>query len=131
LARSADSLVREAILSHLPEHADSAVRAPSGSPGSQPRPAADETLKPQIEELLICSIQGDVLYQWQCRDPNQRISFLEFLSKKAGQLAQGLPLGAFERLEVQGAETRLVAQIQTDRALLVRSRSAVPKEVAG
>jgi hypothetical protein len=54
------------------------------------------------------------------------VGFLEFLSQKARQLAQGLPLGEFDRLEVNGESTRVVAQIQPDRALFVRtSRVAV------
>ncbi len=90
---------------------------------SEPGPAAvvEEALKPQIDEVLICSAQGDVLYEWQCRDANARVGFLEFLSQKARHLAQGLPLGDFERLEVHDAKSRVIARIQTDRAMLVRS----------
>lgn len=94
--------------------------APVGAP-----PIPDEPFRPQIDEVLVCSAQGDVLYEWQCREVNNRISFLEFLSQKARQLGQGLPLGDFERLEVQEADARVIAQIQADRALLVRS-SMVP-----
>lgn len=81
--------------------------------------------KPQIEELLICSVQGDVLYQWQCRDWGKRIGFLEFLSQKARQLAKGLPLGDFDRLEAQDGQARVIARIQADRAVLVRSSRSV------
>ena len=96
-------------------------------------PRSDETglaSKPQIDEVLVCSIQGDVLYEWQCRDANKRVSFLEFLSQKARQLGQGLPLGEFERLEIQGTDSRVLAQIQQDRAMLVRSSQA-PTERTG
>ena len=81
-------------------------------------------LIPQIDEVLVCSIQGDVLYEWQCRDANKRVRFLEFVSQKARQLGQGLPLGEFERLEIQGTDSRVLAQIQKDRAMLVRSSQA-------
>jgi CheY-like chemotaxis protein len=85
----------------------------SRSPGSRPR----------VEEFLVCSLQGEVLHEWQCANTNGRVGFLEFLSQKARQLAQGLPLGDFDRLEVSHSTGRVVAQIQADRALFVRMSS--------
>ena len=41
-----------------------------------------QTRRPKIDEVLICSTQGDVLYEWQCADANARIRFLQFLSQK-------------------------------------------------
>jgi CheY-like chemotaxis protein len=77
--------------------------------------------RPQVDELMVCSLQGEVLHEWQCANPNGRVGFLEFLSQKARHIAQDLPLGPFDRLEVNGAESRVVAQIQADRALFVRT----------
>lgn len=87
-----------------------------------------QALQPQIEEMLICSLQGEVLHEWHCPNTNGRIGFLEFLSQKARQLAQGLPVGEFDRVEVNGASGRVVAQIHPDRALFVRS-SLAPLEL--
>jgi len=92
----------------------------------EPAPSNNAVFKPQIDEVLVCSAQGDILYEWQCGDANGRISFLEFLSQKARHLGQGLPLGDFERLEVHDSKARVIAQIQTDRAMLVRSSKTVP-----
>jgi len=87
--------------------------------------------RPQVDELLVCSLQGEVLHEWRCTNTNGRVGFLEFLSQKARQLAQGLPLGEFDRLEVNGERIRVVAQIQPDRALFVRtSRVAAESEEA-
>lgn len=77
--------------------------------------------RPQVDELLVCSLQGEVLHEWRCTNTNGRVGFLEFLSQKARQLAQGLPLGEFDRLEVNGESARMVAQVQPDRALFVRT----------
>jgi CheY-like chemotaxis protein len=84
----------------------------------QPKP---EQQRPDIAEFVILSSQGDVLYQWQCEDINGRIGFFEFLSQRARQVAQGLPLGEFERFEVHGSKSRAIAQIDTDHAFLVRT----------
>jgi CheY-like chemotaxis protein len=83
-----------------------------------PNPPASQ---PQVDEFLVCSLQGEVLHEWQCSNANGRVGFLEFLSLKACQLAQGLPLGGFDRLEVNSSTGRVVAQIQADRALFVRT----------
>jgi len=83
--------------------------------------------RPRVEELLVCSLQGEVLHEWQCTNTNGRVGFLEFLSQKARQLAQGLPLGEFDRIEVSHTKGRVVVQIQADRALFVRM-DAAPSE---
>jgi hypothetical protein len=97
-----------------------AARLPSGR-----EDAAEEALRPQIDELLVCSLQGEILHEWKCTNPNSRLGFLEFLSQKARQLAQGLPLGEFDRVEVNGPQVRIIAQLEADRALFVRT-SLVP-----
>ena len=83
------------------------------------QPNADA--KPEIAEIVVCSVQGDVLYEWQCADSNARITFLEFLSQKAWQLSLGLPLGQFERLEIYSPKSRLVAELQNEHAAFVRT----------
>src|SRR5688572_24759440 len=98
---------------------------PFASPRTQfivktPQPQPEEH-RPEIAEFLILSSQGDVLYQWQCEDINGRIGFFEFLSQRARQVAQGLPLGEFERFEVHGSKSRAIAQVDTDHAFLVRT----------
>jgi CheY-like chemotaxis protein len=81
---------------------------------------ADDSLRPQVEEVLICSLQGEVLHEWQCPNTTGRVSFLEFISQKARQLTQHLPLGTFDRLEANAPEGRVIAQIQPERALYLR-----------
>ena len=99
--------------------------------GREPElPLPTEASRPRIDELLVCRLQGEVLHEWKCANPNGRVSFLEFVSQKARQLAQGLPVGDFDRVEVNGVNTRVIAQVQADRALFVRC-SRVPLEGEG
>lgn len=95
----------------------------------------DETERPapapwppvaHIDEVLLCSGQGEVLYEWQCANTDARITLLEFLSQKAWQLGASLPVGRFERMEIQGPEWRAVTQIQSNRGFFVRSRQPAP-----
>src|SRR5438552_5656748 len=89
-----------------------------------PPPAPADNFRPTIDEVLICSTQGDVLYEWQCADANARIRFLQFLSQKSWQMRQGLPIGYFQRLEIESPKNRIVTRIDSDRALFVRASRA-------
>ena len=93
------------------------------APAAAPRPV----LRTNIDEVLVCSSQGEVLYEWQCPNTDARIGFLEFLSQKSRQLGLGLPLGHFDRIEIQTAQARIVTQIQPERALFVRSSQSAVK----
>jgi CheY-like chemotaxis protein len=88
-------------------------------------PPPDEPALPpptsQIDEVLLCSSQGDVLYEWQCTRTDARVSLLEFLSQKSWQIEASLPVGHLDRIEIQGPEGRIITQIQSDRGLFVRS----------
>src|SRR5207247_9071057 len=77
------------------------------APGFAPVRRLADTRQPKIDEVLICSSHGDVLYEWQCADANARIRFLQFLSQKSGHLRQGLPVGHFQHLEIEGSSNRL------------------------
>ncbi len=75
----------------------------------------------RIDELIVCTPKGEVLYEWKCGSANDRIGFLEFLSQKSTQLGEGLNLGPFDRLEMEGERHRVIAQIKSDRGLFVRA----------
>ncbi len=81
--------------------------------------------RPQIEEMVLCTPQGEILYEWQCANTSARIDFLEFLSQKSRQISNGLALGHFDRLEARTPTVRVVTSIQPQHALFVRS-SIVP-----
>jgi len=89
----------------------------------------DEEQPNQVDEIVVCSPQGDVIYEWQSVDTENRIGFLEFLSKKSQQMGSGLNFGKFERLEILTAKSKIVAQLQPDCGTLVRtSKQAYPED---
>jgi hypothetical protein len=63
-----------------------------------------------------------VLHNWQCRNVGAWISFFEFASQRALRLTLALPLGDFDRIEVQSGNTRAVIIIGADRGVLVKTR---------
>jgi hypothetical protein len=80
-----------------------------------------------VAETLICSGQGDVLYVWQCRDASTRVKLLQHIAQQTTQLGQWLPLGSFDRLEIQLAIGRVVVQAKPDRMILVRTAPTTAK----
>ena len=86
---------------------------PANVPGTN-RPA-------RIDEMVLCSPKGEVLYEWQCTNSGDRVSFLEFLSRKSVQLGEGLNLGAFDRIELETMQSRVIAQVKKDRGVFMRT----------
>lgn len=74
-----------------------------------------------IEEVLLCSGAGEVLYEWQCAATAERVALLGEIERLAGQMSSQVPAGRFERLEVHAEDGRMVCQIQPHMRLLVRS----------
>lgn len=91
---------------------------PCGSPlDSEPR----EAMRPNIDEVLLCTHRGEVLYQWPSSESSGRVQFLNELALCTEQLGRILPLGRFDRLIMQDPPRRAVAQLQLGRRLLVKS----------
>jgi CheY-like chemotaxis protein len=78
--------------------------------------------RPRVDELLILSTQGEVIYEWQCPNMDLWVSFFEFASQRGQRLAQALPLGNFDRLEIQSGGARAVVMISNDCGVLVKTR---------
>jgi CheY-like chemotaxis protein len=88
------------------------------SPAAVEPAATSETIN-AIAETLICSGKGEPLYVWQCPDTDARVALLQNVGQQAALIAQTLPLGNFDRLEIQLAGGRAVAQTRADRLVFV------------
>jgi hypothetical protein len=75
----------------------------------------------QIEEIVLCSGAGEVLYEWQSNSLELRLRLLEQIEQQATQLNSLARVGRFDRLEILTPEGRIVCQVQPDRRLFVRS----------
>lgn len=103
--------------------------APPGTATVSATPAGP-SLETQVDEFIVCSGLGEVLYEWQCRDLEPRMKLLGLLSQKAGQLSQMFPLGRFDRLELLGPAGRVVVQLNQDRKLFLRCSQAPSESTA-
>jgi hypothetical protein len=75
----------------------------------------------RVVETLICSGQGEPLFNNDCADVNARVEHLKKIAAQAAELAKLLPLGNFDRLEMQFSDGRAVAQARADRLVFVRT----------
>ena len=99
-----------------------------GAPGiSLPEPVGSRPVR--VDEMVVCTAKGEVLYEWQSGNAGDRVSFLEFLSRKSTQLGEGLNLGAFDRLEVEGEHSRVIAQVKKDRGVFVHVTKQGPRPI--
>ena len=88
----------------------------------------------QIEEILVCSKEHEVLYESKCQQTEPRVRFIEALVNEAVRLTQTLPLGTFDRIEILTGQGRTVIQDQPDILLFMRTntrlRSTSPESAA-
>jgi len=98
-------------------------------PRPRPRPARGASApNVAVTETLICTAQGDPIYQFQCADVLDRVALLQNIAQQATLLSQALPLGKFERLEIRQPDRRTVALFSQDRLVFVSVvNTAVPK----
>jgi CheY-like chemotaxis protein len=100
---------------------ESAARTLAGEPEVDPKTlAAPTTVSVRVVETLICSGSGEPLYDAECADTKARVTLLKNVAQQAAQLADILPLGNFDRLEMQLPDGRAVAQARPDRLIFVR-----------
>jgi CheY-like chemotaxis protein len=100
---------------------------PGTGPDTAPKPstsASDSRLTAaaasvRAVETLICGGQGKILYEWQCADAIARVALLMDIGQQAASVGQLLPLGQFDRLEIQLSASRAVAQVNPDRMVFV------------
>ena len=91
-----------------------------------PPPAADippalPSGRIRIDEVLLCSGAGEVLYERGCSSLRQRLDLLSQLEQDARQLGSQLRTGRFDRMEILLPDGRIVCQVQPNIRLLVRS----------
>jgi len=75
----------------------------------------------RIEEVLLSSSAGEVLYQWKCESIESRLDLFKQIEQQAMQNSKGSPSGRFHRVSMDRGNSRVLIQIQPTFKLLVRS----------
>jgi hypothetical protein len=75
----------------------------------------------RIDEIVLCSGAGEVIFEMNCASCEDRRAMLKYLHEQVEELAGLAPTGAFDRLQVTMEGDRFVFQVRPDRRLLVRT----------
>jgi len=75
----------------------------------------------RIEEMVLGSGSGEVLYDCKCGSVESRLKLLQRIEQHAALLSNMLPSGRFDRTEIIATEGRIICQVQPDMRLFVRS----------
>jgi CheY-like chemotaxis protein len=124
-----ESLLMEAARLHdeaLGKRASANPAAAGAAATEIPPPARTSRPPPvnrRVQEIVLCSPTGELLYEWQSTGVEQRIHLLNLISKTSTSLARSLSLTRAERLETEAPDTRAVILLQPDRRLFVRSNA--------
>lgn len=92
---------------------------PSAEAAATPPPHT--SIDVQIEEILLCSGAGNILYEYGCKKVEGRQKLLEQVEHQARQLSETVKIGVFDRLEIVTVRGRIVCQVQPQRRIFVRS----------
>jgi CheY-like chemotaxis protein len=106
---------------------ETAGETPASEPEAEPGssiPALESRMTPSVisvraVETLICGGTGKILYEWQCADAIARVALLMDIGQRAASVGRLLPLGKFDRLEIQLPASRAVAQVNPNRMVFV------------
>jgi len=90
--------------------------------------APTDTSAACLEETLICSSSGELLYEAQCANVPGRTGWLQAVAQQAAQLGGILPLGNFDRLEMPLAGGRAVVLSRAERLVFVRVSNTLGNE---
>ena len=111
---------------------ETAMKTAEGAPPAAVVPDAPETVSQvAVAETLICTEQGELLYERECPDVIARLVLLQNIAQQAAAIALELPFGNFARLELSLEGGRAVAQTRADRLVFVRVATETVNEPAG
>ena len=91
-----------------------------------PAPRNFESDEAGLEEVVLCSGAGEILFTWQCKSLERRLRLMEQIGQQAEQLRDCVRGGRFDRLEIHSRQSRIICQVLPDRRLFVRSVEGAP-----
>jgi CheY-like chemotaxis protein len=102
-------------------HDEASGTAAQAKPSVEPAPVPEPSVNRKIDEIVLCSGTGELLYEWQSKTVDHRIQMMELISNVATSLARTPTLQRGDRIEVQAQGTRIVLLLQPDRRVFVKS----------
>jgi CheY-like chemotaxis protein len=101
------------------ERMKEAMVSPEAGPAVEP-----EIDAPIINELVVCSDRGEMLYETGSANAAARCQLCVAFAESAAKLEALLPLGALERVEFIAAPGRVLARFQDGQSIFIRANDS-------
>lgn len=106
--------------------ADHTATAPGTAESPEPAPRAPavhpvEEPAPILNELVVASGKGELLYAFQSENPAERCHLCVALLQASARLQPLLPFGPLERVEFVSTSGRMIARLQEGHAVFLRA----------
>ena len=120
---AAEKAAEEARASAVAPGPAPSVELPSAPvvPDEPPAEIQIEEQAPVINELVVCSAQGELLYASQSPNPQERCHLCVALLEAAERLQPLLPFGMLERVEFVSVSGRMLTRLQDGQAVFLRA----------
>jgi hypothetical protein len=92
----------------------------NGSESHSAAPVVETKTSARLEETLVCTRTGDMLFDATPEDIPARVGWLQSVEQRAGQLGQVFALGDFDRLETELSEGRALSLVRGGKLVFVR-----------
>lgn len=97
-------------------------KPPVAPPAIKPQKQANPALpQPKIDEMIVCTEDGETLYEWQSEETDIRVELARLLKTRAAELGKKLNLGRCDRVEAPGHNSRMLFHLQKNNTVFVRS----------
>ena len=111
----------------LPAVPKSVAGLTSIRPQTQPNPTLPQ---PKIEEIIVCTNQGDALYEFQATEADARVELARLLQTRGEELGKRLGWGRCDRVEAPNTGSRMLFHLQKNCTVFVRSSNVTPQILA-
>ncbi|MFM1944482.1 MAG: hypothetical protein RI897_3464 [Verrucomicrobiota bacterium] len=104
-----------------PKPTSTSPRPQHPSPPTQKSPFSSN----RTQEILVCSYNAEILYQWQSPQAETRLQLIETTRDRSERISTHLPVGPINRLELQSSTHRTILRFLEDGAVLARSNNGL------
>ncbi len=112
-----------------PQPATSSPNTPRPQRSEPPAPTHTSQRSPfasnRTQEILVCSYNAEILYQWQSPQAETRLQLIETTRDRSERISTHLPVGPVNRLELQSTTHRTILRFLEDGAVLARSNNGL------
>jgi CheY-like chemotaxis protein len=102
---------------------ETAAASDEEGPAPETRAPAGPVAPSLVDEIVVTSAEGEILYERGSTNLHDRIAVLKILHKVAQRLGESLAFGSLERAEFPGTHSHVIARLQEHGSVLIRGKA--------